>query len=95
MAKKEQIVLNEYPNHHYRHRFHKTDMNCPFCKNQTVWDGHFECYVQCECTEHVCTHCKTWFYLTEGKKSEDNRGLRMIEQLILKTEFKPITPRGN
>lgn len=87
-------VLNEYPNsHHYWEDFEKTDLFCPACGKQEVWEeqGAGDYYLG---PDFICTACGSDWTMQGPNKREEPNVKGKIEQLRTGTTKTPTTVPG-
>ena len=87
-------VLNEYPNsHHYIEEFNKTNIFCPSCATQNVWEANEGDYYAGP--EYLCTECSVSFNMPSGPNPVSEKNvLGKIEQLKSQQTKAPSTKRG-
>lgn len=76
--------------HHYIENYEKTDLFCPSCGKQEIWepDGEGDYY---QGSTYICTACKTTHQLDFIGKADS----QIVEQLKTGVMITPTTPRGN
>lgn len=88
-------VLNEYPNsHHYIDVYEPSDLFCPHCGNDTVWQEQSpgDYYTG---PDYICTTCEMDFSIQGPEKSEQPNMQGKLKQLQSGVTSKPTTPKGH
>ncbi len=85
-------VTLEYKTHHYFEEYNKTDVRCPSCGEQTVWESTEGDYYSGN--TFLCLSCNHDFnYFDNGTATETYKGI--IEQLKSGIQTEPISRKRN
>lgn len=87
-------VLNEYPTHHYFNEYEKTELFCPHCGKQEVWEEQSPGDYYCG-PDFICTSCAHNFSIQGPLEMFARNQIKQLEQLRTGVTFEPTTPKGH
>jgi len=88
------VILEFKNSHHYEKEYKKSDLYCPFCGKQEVWEDQ-GCGDYYHGVDYNCSSCNSSHSLDNSSRNETEAYSSISRQLRDGVAIKPTTKKGN